>query len=216
MVGHDIIVIGASAGGVEACSALVRALPPDLPAAVFVVLHIAATTPSLLPTILGHAGALPAQHPATGTPIEHGQIYVAPPDHHLLVERGHVHVLRGPKENSFRPAIDATLRTAAQAYGPRVVGVVLTGMLDDGTAGLRAVKRRVGVALVQAPRRRRLPEHAAQRAALCGCGCGGHAGEFAVGARSPRLYASGYDRGGSCRGGSRVGRTGTGGPRGAR
>lgn len=151
MPGHDIIVIGSSAGGIDALVQLATALPPDLGAALFVVQHIAAEARSLLPEILSNVGPLPASHPTDGAPIERGCIYVAPPDHHMLVENGHIHVMRGQKENSFRPAIDATFRTAARAYGPRVVGVILTGMLDDGTAGLLAVKRRGGVALVQEP-----------------------------------------------------------------
>lgn len=151
MPGHEIIVIGASAGGIEAMTKIAPDLPATIPAAIFVVQHIPATGPSMLPEILRRAGALPARHPADGDAIEHGWIYVAPPDHHMLIEPGHIHVVRGPKENGFRPAIDATFRTAARAYGPRVAGVVLTGMLDDGTAGLLAIKRRRGVAIVQAP-----------------------------------------------------------------
>jgi len=151
VAGHDIITIGASAGGVEALMALARGLPADLPAAVFVVLHIPAQSASLLPTILNRVGPLVALHPADGAVIEHGRIYVAPPDYHLLIEPGQVRVVRGPRENRHRPAIDPLLRTAALAYGPRVVGVILTGSLDDGTAGLRAVKQRGGVAIVQDP-----------------------------------------------------------------
>jgi two-component system chemotaxis response regulator CheB len=157
MPGHDIICIGASAGGVEALVRLARALDPELPAAIFVVQHVPAA-PSLLPEILTSAGALPARHPNDGDPIEPGRIYIAPPDHHMLVEQGHVHIVRGPKENGFRPAIDATFRTAARAYGPRAVGVVLTGMLDDGTAGLLAIKRRGGTALVQEPAEAAYPD----------------------------------------------------------
>jgi two-component system chemotaxis response regulator CheB len=105
-------------------------LSPDLPASVFVVQHVPAA-PSLLAEILSGAGPLPARHPADGEPIERGRVYIAPPDYHMLVERDHIHVVRGPKENGFRPAIDATFRTAARSHGPRVVGVILTGMLDD-------------------------------------------------------------------------------------
>jgi two-component system, chemotaxis family, protein-glutamate methylesterase/glutaminase len=151
MSGHDIIVIGTSAGGVEALVKLVHGLPADLPAAVFVVLHIPAHSPSLLPTILSRAGRLPAVHPADDTKIEHGCIYIAPPDHHMVIERGHIRVVRGPKENRHRPAVDPTLRSAARSYGPRVIGIILTGALDDGTAGLLAVKRRGGIAVVQDP-----------------------------------------------------------------
>jgi two-component system chemotaxis response regulator CheB len=151
VAGHDIIVIGASTGGVEAVSTLVRSLPKDLPAALFVVIHIPAQATSVLPTILERSGRLPAKHAVDGEQIRLGQIYVAPPDFHLLVERGHVRVIRGPKENRNRPAVDPLFRSAARAYGPRVVGVVLTGALNDGTAGLLAIKRRGGIAVVQDP-----------------------------------------------------------------
>lgn len=151
MPGHDMVVIGTSAGGLEQLLWIVRRLPADFPAAICIVQHVAATGPSLLPEILTHAGALPAIHPSDKTPIQHSHIYVAPPDRHMLVRNGHLHIVRGPKENGFRPAINATFRTAALAYGPRVVGVILTGMLDDGTAGLLAVKRRGGTAIVQDP-----------------------------------------------------------------
>ena len=151
MPGHDIIVIGASAGGVEALSRLVKALPTDLPAAIFVVLHVPAHGTSLMPNILNRYGTLRASHPEDGAPIQHGQIYVAPPNYHLLVKRGYVHVARGPRENGHRPAVDPLFRTAAQQYGRRVIGVVLSGNLDDGTAGLAAVKSRGGIAIVQNP-----------------------------------------------------------------
>ena len=158
MAGHDIIVIGASAGGVEALGQLIPLLPPDLPAAVFIVLHISSQGTSVLPNILNRAIAkrqknstLKAVHPQDGEPIVHGQIYVAPPDCHLLVKDGYIRLARGPKENSNRPAVDPLFRTAARAYGRRVVGVVLSGSLDDGTAGLMAVKQRRGVAIVQKP-----------------------------------------------------------------
>jgi two-component system, chemotaxis family, protein-glutamate methylesterase/glutaminase len=150
-VSSNIIVIGASAGGVEAVSTLVRALPADLPAAVFVVLHIPAQSPSMLPAILARAGQLPALQPTDGLAITHGQIYVAPPDHHMLLERGRIRVVRGPRENRHRPAIDPLFRSAARSYGARVTGVILTGMLDDGTAGLLVVKQCGGVAIVQDP-----------------------------------------------------------------
>jgi len=151
MPGHDIIVIGASAGGVEALMQIARGLPADLPAAIFIVLHVPPNSPSLLPTILNRVCALHASHARDGETIEPGRIYVAPPDHHLLVKRGHVRVTRGPRENSSRPAVDPLFRTAAVAYDHRVVGVVLSGNLDDGTAGLAAIKTRDGVAVVQDP-----------------------------------------------------------------
>jgi two-component system chemotaxis response regulator CheB len=149
--GHDIIVIGASAGGVEALTRLVSLLPGDLPAAVFVVVHIPPDATSLLPDILSRKGRLSATHARDGEPIRPGRIYVAAPDRHLLVKQGHVRLTRGPRENATRPAVDPLFRTAAQAYGARVVGVVLSGTLDDGTVGLGVVKSRGGVALVQDP-----------------------------------------------------------------
>lgn len=151
MPGHDVIAVGASAGGVEALIALVSKLPADLPAAIFLVLHIPAQSPSLLPEILNRAGPLHALHPADGEAIHSGYIYVASPDHHLLVEEGIVRVVRGPRENRHRPAIDPLFRSAARTYGTRVVGVILTGSMDDGTAGLLAIKRRGGVTVVQDP-----------------------------------------------------------------
>ncbi|HEU4565834.1 MAG TPA: chemotaxis protein CheB [Gemmatimonadaceae bacterium] len=151
MAGHDIIVIGASAGGVEALRALVRFLPADLPAALFVVLHVPADAPSVLPRLLARAGPLPASHARDGEPIAHGHIYVAPPNCHMLVKRGRIALSSGPRENGHRPAVDPLFRSAAAAFGPRVVGVVLSGNLDDGTAGLQAIKRQGGTALVQDP-----------------------------------------------------------------
>ncbi|MBD2065508.1 chemotaxis protein CheB [Funiculus sociatus GB2-A5] len=151
MPGHDIIVIGASAGGVEALSKLVKALPTDLPAAIFVVLHVPAHGTSLMPNILNRYGTLRAAHPEDGAPIQHGHIYVAPPNYHLMIKRGYVHLARGPKENGHRPAVDPLFRTAAQHYGRRVIGVVLSGNLDDGTAGLAGVKSRGGIAIAQNP-----------------------------------------------------------------
>lgn len=148
---RDIIVIGASAGGVHALKELMQALPEDFNAAVFVVLHVAPHAPSHLPKILTSVGGMKAVHPRDGESFEAGRIYVAPPDHHLLLEEGRVLVKKGPKENRFRPSIDALLRSAAYNYGPRVIGVVLTGLLDDGTSGMWSVKRFDGLSVIQEP-----------------------------------------------------------------
>lgn len=148
---RDIVVIGASAGGVEAVASIVEALPRDLAAAVFVVVHFPPHTTSVLPRILTRRGGMTAMHPEDGTPIELGCVYVAPPDHHLLVENGHVRLVRGPRENGARPAVDPLFRSAARAYGSRVIGIVLTGNLDDGTAGLMSVASAGGLAIVQDP-----------------------------------------------------------------
>jgi len=151
MSGHDIIVVGASAGGVEALRALVHSLPGNLPASIFVTLHVSPHFPSFLPDILNRSGVLPALHPSDGAKIQTGHIYVAPPDYHMMLEEGHISLVHGPKENRHRPAIDPLFRSAAQFYGPRVIGVILTGALDDGTAGLLAIKRHNGITGVQDP-----------------------------------------------------------------
>jgi two-component system, chemotaxis family, protein-glutamate methylesterase/glutaminase len=151
MVGHDIIVVGASAGGVEALSTLVSELPDDLPAAVFVVLHMAPTANTALSGILGRRTKLRVLHPRDGEPVEPTRIYVAVPDRHLLISGGCVRMPNGPKENGHRPAVDTLFRAAAAEYGSRVIGVVLSGTRDDGTAGLRAIHERGGLAVVQDP-----------------------------------------------------------------
>ncbi|ACC85347.1 chemotaxis protein CheB [Nostoc punctiforme] len=151
MLEHNIIVIGTSAGGVEALTYLVKHLPPDLKAAVIIVLHVSNHGTSVLPKILSRAGNLPASHAQDGEAIIHGRIYIAPPDYHLLVESVYLRLTRGPKENRHRPAIDTLFRSAARSYGQRAIAVLLTGMLDDGTAGLVAIKMRGGVAIVQNP-----------------------------------------------------------------
>lgn len=148
---HDILVIGASAGGVEAIKQLVNALPKDIPAAIFVVIHIPARGRSRLPEILNRFGSVKAYHPQDGDPIEYGRVYVAPPDYHLIIKKGYIRLTRGPKENNTRPSIDVLFRTAAKAYGPRVVATVLSGTLDDGTAGLIAVEQHGGLSIVQNP-----------------------------------------------------------------
>jgi len=148
---RDMVVIGASMGGVEALTNVVRGLPEALPAAVLIVLHTGAAGPGRLAEILSRSGALVAEEALDGMQIRHGRIYVAPPDRHLLVLDGQIAVERGPKENGFRPAVDTLFRTAAATYGDRVVGVILTGGLDDGTLGLKAIKGRGGAVIVQDP-----------------------------------------------------------------
>jgi two-component system, chemotaxis family, protein-glutamate methylesterase/glutaminase len=147
---HDVVVMGASAGGVEAISRVVSDLPRDLQASVIVVLHISRGR-SYLPEILTRAGPLPASHPRDGEPLQYGRVYVAPPDHHLIVESGQLRVAHSPSENGVRPAVDPLFRSAARVYGPRVIGVVLTGTLDDGTAGTAAVRENGGVTIAQDP-----------------------------------------------------------------
>ncbi len=158
-----VVVVGASAGGAVALKALVSALPDDLPAAVCVVLHTAPDFDSRLPEILNSAGRLPAVHARQGEPLRAGRILVAPPDRHLVIRSDHVELSRGPRENHSRPAVDVSLRTASRAFGPRTAGVLLSGMLSDGTMGLMAVKAHGGLAIVQDPEEAAfssMPEHA--------------------------------------------------------
>ena len=146
---HDLVVIGASAGGLSALQTLLPDLPARLPAAVLVVVHMGGA--SLLPEILRRDCALPVQAAVSGAPIRPGHVHVAVPGRHLLVHDAHLLLRRGPRENLARPAVDALFRTAACSFGARVIGVVLSGALNDGTAGLRAIKRCGGLAVVQDP-----------------------------------------------------------------
>jgi two-component system chemotaxis response regulator CheB len=155
---RDIIVIGASSGGIEALTEVVSRLPEDLPAAVFIVVHVLPRSVSMLPDILNRAGPLAAAHAKDNEKIKAGRIYVACPDFHMLIADGSVRLVRGPRENNTRPAIDPTFRTAARAYGPRVIGVVLSGALDDGTAGLQTIKEQGGIAVVQDPKEALFPD----------------------------------------------------------
>jgi two-component system, chemotaxis family, protein-glutamate methylesterase/glutaminase len=151
VVQRDLIVVGASAGGVQALQKLVAGLPPELPAAVLVVLHLMQTGTSVLDSILARAGELPVKQPVDGERPERGRVYVAPPNTHLLLRGANIHLSSGPRENGHRPAIDPLFRSAARAYGARTIGVVLSGTLDDGTDGLRLIKERGGATVVQDP-----------------------------------------------------------------
>lgn len=155
---RNIVVIGACAGGVAALRQLVCRLPADYNGAVFVVVHLGDGVCAELAGLLGRSGPLPVVQAEDGMPITHGRIHVAVPDHHLLLERGRLRIVRGPRENRHRPAIDPLFRSAAWIYGPRAVGVVLTGHLDDGTAGLWAIKRCGGTTIVQDPADAEHPE----------------------------------------------------------
>jgi two-component system, chemotaxis family, protein-glutamate methylesterase/glutaminase len=148
---RDIVVIGASAGGFDVLKQIIASLPIDFQAAVFIVWHISPDVRGILPEVLNRLGALRTSHAVDNEPIESGRVYIAPPDHHLLLEQGRMRLTRGPKENRFRPAVDPLFRSAAFAFGPRVIGVILSGALDDGTAGLWAVKQFGGIAIVQDP-----------------------------------------------------------------
>jgi two-component system chemotaxis response regulator CheB len=148
---RDLVVIGASAGGVETLKRVVARLPGDLPAAVCVVLHLAPASPSALADILGRAGPLPCRTAEPEQPLEDGQIIVAPPDRHLVVDGNCLRLTIGPRENNHRPAIDVLFRSAALSHGANVIGVVLSGTRDDGTAGLALIKQHGGLAVVQDP-----------------------------------------------------------------
>lgn len=151
MAKRDIIVIGASAGGLQALQQLKYGLPAELDAALLVVLHTFKHSGNVLPNILNRYGRFRALHPKDGASIEKGRMYIAPPDFHMIVEAGRLRVTQGPRENRYRPAIDALFRSAAAVYGPRVIGVVLTGLLDDGSTGLMVVRAAGGQAIVQDP-----------------------------------------------------------------
>jgi two-component system chemotaxis response regulator CheB len=148
---RDIIVIGASAGGIEPLLTVIRALPADFAASIMVVVHLPATAKSRLAQIIQHVTPLTVGVVGGQEPIEPGRIYVAPPDFHLIVRHGYVELSHGPRENHTRPAVDPLFRSAARAYGPRVIGIILSGTLYDGSSGLMAINAHRGIAIVQDP-----------------------------------------------------------------
>src|SRR2546428_7256326 len=159
----NIIVIGGSGGAIDPTREIVHSLPGNLKAAVFVVIHLYAESPVVLPLLLGEDSNLPVVNPSDGDVIEPGKIYVAPPDFHLIVELGRMRVWRGPRENRHRPSIDALFRSAARSFGSRVVAVLLSGSLDDGVAGLQIVQSERGKVIIQDPKEAvdpSLPENA--------------------------------------------------------
>ncbi|MEW5744779.1 MAG: chemotaxis protein CheB [Nitrospirota bacterium] len=155
--GNRVIALGASAGGIGALSKVIAALPEDIPAPLFIVQHVSPESPGVLDQILGRAGRLPVKYAEHGEHFHTGAVYIAPPDRHLIVKKDHLVLSRGPRENRTRPAVDPLFRSAAAAYGAHVVGVVLTGLLDDGTAGLATVKRCGGISCIQDPRDAEFP-----------------------------------------------------------
>lgn len=151
MKARDIVVIGGSAGAIEVVLEVARGLGPDFPAAVFVVVHLPAAGPSRLASLISRLGNLPAAQASDREPIRSSRIYVATPDYHLVVDHGVIRLTRGPRENKNRPSIDVTFRSAAASHGPRVIGVLVSGNLDDGTAGMSAIKAAGGLTIVQDP-----------------------------------------------------------------
>jgi two-component system chemotaxis response regulator CheB len=147
----DIVVVGASAGGVTYLQRVIEHLPADFPAAIFITLHLPESARSMMPRILERVGSLPAEHAQHGAPIRRGRIYVAPPGFHMTVDHERMRLSRGAREHGHRPAIDPLFRSAAVAFGPRAIGVILSGLLDDGTVGLLELKRAGGIAIVQDP-----------------------------------------------------------------
>jgi two-component system chemotaxis response regulator CheB len=153
-----IVVIGASAGGIPALTRLMKTLDRDLDASVLVVLHLSPHAHSVLPDILARAGRLPSAHPRDREPLVAGQVYVAPPDRHLLINDALVRVTAGPWENGHRPSVDVLFRSAALWHGPRVIAIVLSGALDDGAAGVGVVAQHGGAVLVQDPDEAEVPD----------------------------------------------------------
>lgn len=154
---RDIITIGGSAGSIQALRTIVERLPSDLPAALFVVIHRSTADRSFLAQVLDRAGALPAAEASDNEHIDAGRIYIAPADHHLLIAEDHVHLTRGPKEGLHRPSINMMFRSAAQVYRKRVIGVLLSGNLDDGASGLWEIAHQGGIAVIQDPDEAQFP-----------------------------------------------------------
>jgi two-component system chemotaxis response regulator CheB len=163
---RDLIVIGGSAGSLDTMQSIARAFSADFLGTLFIVTHIGQTR-SVLPELLGRAGHLPASHLRGEEPIRRSHIYVAPPDHHLLIETGKVRLSRGPREHFTRPAIDPLFRSAARAYGARVVGVVLSGGGSDGAAGLLAIHEAGGLTIVEDPSEAVFPDMPSAALSLC-------------------------------------------------
>lgn len=151
MIVRDMVVIGASAGGIEACSELLKLLPADFSASIFIVIHLSPQSPSVLAKILGRHSKIEVKNPNDGEEIQPGKVYVALANQHLILKPGVIKLGRGPRENGSRPSVDVLFRTAAYSYGERVIGIVLSGALSDGTAGLLAIKAGGGIAIVQTP-----------------------------------------------------------------
>ena len=161
---RDLLVVGASAGGIPALMALLGGLPRDLPMTVLVVVHSSPDNPGGLASVLSRHSLYPVSYARDGEEMAYGKVYVAPPDHHLTTEDGHLVVRRGPREKRFRPAVDPLFRSAAESHGARVIGVVLSGSLDDGTHGLAVVKRHGGIAIVQSAEDAQVPQMPASAA----------------------------------------------------
>lgn len=167
-----IIVIGASAGGLDAIKKLVESLPHNFQIPIFIVWHMAPGLRGIVPDILNKLNSIHAAHAVDNEVIKPNRIYIAPPDHHLLIEEGSLRLSRGPKENHFRPAVDPLFRSASYNYGNRVIGIVLSGWLDDGTSGLWRIKHNGGIAIVQDPNDAEvpsMPENAAREVAVDYC-----------------------------------------------
>src|SRR5262245_20034162 len=156
-ISRDLIVVGASAGGVLAITTLLELLPHDLPAAVAIVLHRSPFHETQLPVVLGRHSDLLVTEPLDGDPLKRGTVYVAPREQHMLVDRDVIRLDRGPKQHRTRPAVDPLFRSASASYGPRVVGVILSGMGSDGVGGLIAIKANGGLSLVQSPAEAQFP-----------------------------------------------------------